>query len=180
TPVLAVERLADGVRLVSARGEERFDDVVLACHADEALALLGDASAPEQEILGAIGYQDNETVLHTDARVLPRDRRAWAAWNAHVPAAAGADCTVSYWMNALQSLDAPEPLIVSLNRSHDIDPARVLRRMHYRHPLQNAGSVAAQARKAEIQGVRRTWFAGAGWGFGFHEDGLRSAVEVAA
>ncbi|MCW0417701.1 hypothetical protein NB689_003455 [Xanthomonas sacchari] len=152
----------------------------MACHADDALRLLTDPSDAETAILGAIGYQDNETVLHTDARVLPRDRRAWAAWNAHVPADPDAPCTVSYWMNALQSLQAPQPFIVSLNRTDAIDPAKVLRRMRYRHPLQTQASVAAQARKGEIQGQRNTWFAGAGWGFGFHEDGLRSAVDVAA
>ncbi|MDL5364516.1 FAD-dependent oxidoreductase [Xanthomonas sp. NCPPB 2654] len=180
TPVRSVQRLSQGVSVLTDADTEHYDHVVLACHADDALRLLNDASAAEREILGAITYQDNDTVLHTDARVLPRNRRAWAAWNAHVPADAEAPCTVSYWMNALQSLDAPQPLIVSLNRSGDIDPAKVLRRMRYRHPLQTQAAVAAQARKHEIQGRRGTWFAGAGWGFGFHEDGLRSAVDVAA
>ncbi|MEB1528896.1 NAD(P)/FAD-dependent oxidoreductase [Xanthomonas sp. WHRI 7945] len=180
TPVRSVQRLSQGVSVLTDADTEHYDHVVLACHADDALRLLNDASAAEREILGAITYQDNDTLLHTDARVLPRNRRAWAAWNAHVPADAEAPCTVSYWMNALQSLDAPQPLIVSLNRSGDIDPAKVLRRMRYRHPLQTQAAVAAQARKHEIQGQRGTWFAGAGWGFGFHEDGLRSAVDVAA
>jgi len=184
TPVRSVQRLAQGVSVLTAADSDadaqHYDHVVLACHADDALRLLNDASAAEREILGAIAYQDNDTVLHTDARVLPRDRRAWAAWNAHVPADPQAPCTVSYWMNALQSIRAPQPFIVSLNRNDAIDPAKVLRRMRYRHPLQTRASVAAQARKHEIQGQRGTWFAGAGWGFGFHEDGLRSAVEVAA
>lgn len=180
TPVRSVQRLSQGVSVLTDADTEHYDQVVLACHTDDALRLLNDASAAEREILGAIAYQDNDTVLHTDARVLPRNRRAWAAWNAHVPADAEAPCTVSYWMNALQSLDAPQPLIVSLNRSGEIDPAKVLRRMRYRHPLQTQAAVAAQARKHEIQGKRGTWFAGAGWGFGFHEDGLRSAVDVAA
>jgi predicted NAD/FAD-binding protein len=118
--------------------------------------------------------------LHTDARLLPRDRRAWAAWNAHVPARDGDACTVSYWMNALQTLDSPEPFVVTLNRTAAIDPARVLARMRYQHPVYTRASVAAQARKREIDGARRTWYAGAYWGWGFHEDGLRSAVEVAA
>lgn len=184
TPVRSVQRLSQGVSVLteadSDADAQHYDHVVLACHADDALRLLNDASAAEREILGAIAYQDNDTVLHTDARVLPRNRRAWAAWNAHVPADADAPCTVSYWMNALQSIRSPQPFIVSLNRGDAIDPAKVLRRMRYRHPLQTQASVAAQARKGEIQGQRGTWFAGAGWGFGFHEDGLRSAVDVAA
>ncbi|WP_045770483.1 NAD(P)/FAD-dependent oxidoreductase [Xanthomonas albilineans] len=179
TPVRAVQRLAAGVSVQTDTGAEHYDAVVLACHADDALRLLADPSTAETEILGGLHYQENDTVLHTDARVLPRDRRAWAAWNAHVPADPHAPCTVSYWMNALQSIDAPQPFIVSLNCSDAIDPAKILRRMRYRHPLQTSGSVAAQARKGEIQGQKNTWFAGAGWGFGFHEDGLRSAVEVA-
>jgi len=152
---------------------------VLACHADESLALLADASAEERRVLGAIEYQDNDTVLHTDARMLPRRRAAWAAWNAYVPAEPEATCTVSYCMNLLQSLDSPEPFVVTLNRSHDIDPAKVIARMRYRHPIYTHASVAAQQRRDEISGQRCTWFAGAAWGYGFHEDGLRSGVDVA-
>ncbi|MGH8062411.1 MAG: NAD(P)/FAD-dependent oxidoreductase, partial [Pseudoxanthomonas sp.] len=179
TPVTSVRRSETGIQVSTAKGEEPFDEIVLACHCDDALGLLPDASHAEQDILGAIGYRENEAILHTDIRVLPKNRRAWAAWNAFVPAKEGSACSVSYWMNSLQSLDAPEQFIVSLNRRADIDPARILRRMHYRHPQQDHASVAAQGRKPEIQGVRNTWFAGAGWGFGFHEDGLRSGVDVA-
>ncbi len=178
-PVHSVRRDAEGVEVNSAAGSERFDQLVLACHSDQALALLGDADAREREILGAMPYQANETLLHTDARLLPTRRKAWAAWNAYVPAEPAAACTVSYCMNLLQSLDSPEPFVVSLGRSAEIDPAKVLARMNYHHPLYSHASVAAQARKAEIQGQRRTWFAGAYWGWGFHEDGMRSAVEVA-
>lgn len=177
--VTGVVRDGEGVRLRHAAGEERFDQVVLACHSDQALALLEDADPQERQILGAIGYQDNDVVLHTDARLLPRRRKAWAAWNAYLPAAPAAACTVSYCMNLLQGLDAPEPLIVSLNRSSEIDPARVLARMRYAHPVHDPAAVAAQRRKHEIQGRRRTWYAGAYWGWGFHEDGMRSALEVA-
>jgi len=179
TPVHAIRRQGAAIVLRSSVGEEHFDQVVLACHADDALNLLSDASELEREVLGAISYGDNEAILHTDVRVLPTRRKAWAAWNAHVSAQPGAPCSVSYWMNELQSLDAPEQFIVTLNRSSDIDPARILRRLHYRHPQQDHASVAAQSRKHEIQGVRGTWFAGAGWGFGFHEDGIRSGVEMA-
>lgn len=179
TPVLAVRRDLTGVLLRHARGEERFDQVVLACHADDALRLLADPTPDERDLLGAFAYQSNDTVLHTDARLLPRRRKAWAAWNAHVPARAGETCTVSYCMNLLQSLPGEVPLVVTLNRTDAIDPARILARRHYRHPVFTHAAVAAQARKGLIQGQRHTWFAGAYWGFGFHEDGLRSAVEVA-
>ena len=179
SPVRSIRRDADGVLVSAASGEEGFDQVVLACHADDALALLSDASAEERQVLGAIEYQDNDTVLHTDARLLPRRRAAWAAWNAYVPAEPEAVCTVSYCMNLLQSLESPEPFVVTLNRSEDIDPSKVIARMRYRHPVYTHASVAAQARRHEISGQRRTWFAGAAWGYGFHEDGLRSGVDVA-
>jgi len=152
---------------------------VLACHGDHALALLDDASERERDILGAIAYQANETVLHTDASMLPRHRKAWAAWNAYIPADASMACTVSYCMNLLQGLPVTTPLVVTLNRTHDIDPSRVLVRRTYRHPVHTHAMVDAQARKHEIQGVRRTWFAGAYWGWGFHEDGIGSGAEVA-
>lgn len=180
-PVRAIHRDGHGV-LVDSRiaNGERFDQVVLACHSDQALALLADASADERDILGAIPYQRNEVVLHTDARLLPTQRKAWAAWNAHVPAEPDAPCTVSYCMNLLQGIRSPEPFVVTLNRSAAIDPAKVLRRLTYHHPVYTPLSVAAQRRRAQIQGVNRTWFAGAYWGWGFHEDGMRSAVDVAA
>ena len=187
TPVLRVARDADGVRIDTSEGSERFDRLILACHSDQSLAILGeDASDNERAILGAMTYQANDTVLHTDARLLPRNRKAWAAWNAAIPKASNpsdpsnsADvCTVSYCMNLLQGIASPQPLIVTLNRTAAIDPDKILRRMRYHHPEYSHASVAAQARKAEIQGQRHTWFAGAYWGWGFHEDGIRSAVEV--
>jgi predicted NAD/FAD-binding protein len=176
----AVRREPDGVRIDSAAGSERYDQAVLACHSDQALALLKDAREPEREVLGAITYQVNDTVLHTDAGVLPRRRKTWAAWNALVPDKAAEQCTVSYCMSLLQTLDAPEPIVVSLNCAARIAPERILRRMRYAHPLYNHAAVRAQARKHEIQGVDRIWFAGAYWGWGFHEDGMRSAVDVAS
>ena len=179
SPVREVRRDAAGVEIATDRGSERFDQVVMACHSDQALALLADPSQAEREVLGAIHYQANETVLHTDASLLPRQRKAWAAWNAYVPKAPGAPCTVSYCMNHLQSLDSPEPFVVTLGRGQAIDPGKVLARMQYQHPVYTHASVAAQGRRGEINGGNRTWFAGAYWGFGFHEDGLRSGVEVA-
>ncbi len=179
-PVRRVERLAGaGVRVLSLQGEDRFDQVVLACHSDQALALVDRPTPAEGQVLGAIGFQANDTVLHTDASVLPRRGRAWAAWNALVPAQPGEQCTVSYLMNQLQSLDAPTPLVVSLNQTERIDADRILARMTYHHPLYTQGAVAAQGRRAEIDGVDRLWYAGAWWGWGFHEDGIRSAVDIA-
>jgi predicted NAD/FAD-binding protein len=177
--VRRVRRAPEGVYVDDGGGEECFDQVVLACHADEALSLLEAPSDAEREVLGALRYQANDTVLHTDSRLLPKRRKAWAAWNAYIPPETGAHCTVSYCMNLLQSLDAPEPLVVTLNRTQDIDPATILARMSYAHPLHDHASVAAQARRAEVNGVDRIWYAGAYWGYGFHEDGLRSGVEVA-
>lgn len=179
-PVQGVRRDRGGVQIMSRAGTERFDQVVFACHGDDTLRLLQDASELEREILGAIQYQDNEVILHTDESLMPRNRKAWAAWNAHLPVHPQESCTVSYCMNLLQNLNIPVPLIVTLNRTAAIDPTRILRRMQYRHPLYTQQSVAAQARRNEIQGRRATWFAGAYWGWGFHEDGLRSAVEVCA
>ena len=176
--VHGLSREPQGVTLESDAGRERFDQAVLACHSDQALALLRDPSPDEAAVLGAIPYQRNEVVLHTDRAFLPRNPKAWAAWNALVPAQPTRHCTVSYCMNLLQGLKSPEPFIVTLNPQTPIEPGRVLRRLDYAHPLFTPGAVAAQSRRTAIQGRRRTWFAGAYWGFGFHEDGLRSAVEV--
>jgi uncharacterized protein len=179
-PVRLVRRDNGRVQIASRLGTESFDQVVLACHSDEALRILEDATDREREILGALPYQDNEVVLHTDASLLPRDRKAWAAWNAFIPASPQSACTVSYCMSLLQGIQTREPLVVTLNRTHAINPAKVLRRMNYRHPVYTRDSVAAQARRGEIQGERGVWLAGAYWGWGFHEDGLRSALEVCA
>ncbi|MGB6489531.1 MAG: FAD-dependent oxidoreductase [Steroidobacteraceae bacterium] len=178
-PVRMIQRGCREVTVGTDEGSERFDHVVLACHSDEALSLLADATDREREILGAIPFQPNEAVLHRDATLLPRRRSAWAAWNAFIPRGTGAPCSVSYCMNLLQRLDSPEPFVVTLNREAAIDPAKVIRRMRYHHPLYTHAAVRAQRRRGEIQGVQRTWFAGAYWGWGFHEDGMRSAVDVA-
>jgi predicted NAD/FAD-binding protein len=179
TPVLRILRTEGYVRLATDYGEERFDHAVLACHSDQALALLGDACELERDILGSIPYQENDVVLHTDLSLLPGNRKAWAAWNAHVPSDPNAPCTVSYCMNILQSLDIPETLVVTLNRTQDIDPSKIIARMRYQHPVYTQSSVDARNRRGAINGLRRTWFSGAYWRYGFHEDGLRSAVDVA-
>ncbi|MBK7043240.1 MAG: FAD-dependent oxidoreductase [Rhodanobacteraceae bacterium] len=179
TPVRSVQRDAAGVCVTIDGGSERFDQIVFACHSDQALALLVDPSEREHEILGAIGYQHNDTVLHTDVRLLPRRRKAWAAWNALMLDDERNACTVTYDMSQLQQISAPENFCVTLNCSDRVDPARILKRLRYQHPIYTRASVAAQARRHEISGQQRTWYAGAYWGWGFHEDGMRSAVDVA-
>jgi len=175
TPVEHVRRLPGGV-VVKPRGHEaqRYDAVFLACHSDQALRMLGDPSPAEQEVLAAIPYQANEAVLHTDSRLLPRRRLAWAAWNYHVRAEPG-PVALTYNMNILQRIAAPEPFLVTLNRTDAIDPDRILRRMTYHHPLYTPASVAAQARHREIDGARATYYCGAWLRNGFHEDGVASA-----
>ena len=179
-PVQRITRDEAGVTVKHVAGEDRFDAIVVATHSDQALVLLGDADALECEVLGAMPYQRNEVVLHTDRRILPTRRKAWAAWNAFVPADPKAECSVSYCMNLLQGIESPEPFVVTLNRSAAIDPAKVIARMTYHHPVYTHASVAAQERRTELNGRRHTWFAGAYWGFGFHEDGMRAGVEAAA
>ena len=155
---------------------EHFDRLFLCCHSDQAKALLSDASGAEDEILGAIKYQENKAVLHTDARLMPQNRRAWAAWNYYVPAQPAERVTVSYNMNILQSLSAREQFLVSLNPVQDIDPDKVLHRYVYHHPAFTLAAVAAQRRRSEINGVNRTYYCGAYWSYGFHEDGVNSAL----
>lgn len=179
TPVDWVRRLPAGV-IVKPRGQEAqvFDAVFLACHSDQALALLADPGEPERQVLSAIPYQRNEAVLHTDRRLLPRRRLAWAAWNYHRPAEAQGRVALTYHMNLLQRLDTPDPLLVTLNRSDAIDPARILNRIVYHHPVFTPASVTAQSRQREINGARRTYFCGAWWRNGFHEDGVVSAEDA--
>ncbi len=178
--VCAVRRSERAVELVFADGPvERFDEVVLACHSDQALALLSDASATEREILGAMPYQANEAILHTDDSVLPPDRKARAAWNYHVTGRDDGPVAVTYDMNRLQGLEAPVTFCVTLNRGDRIDPAKVLRRIAYQHPVFTRAAVRAQRRFEEISGHQRTHFCGAYWYNGFHEDGVRSALRVA-
>jgi uncharacterized protein len=180
TPVLRIDRADDGVKVHPAVGAvERFDQVVLACHTDQALGLLADPSPTEIEVLRGLRYQPNVVTLHTDRRMLPRARRAWASWNYHVTAEPRRLPTVTYHMNRLQRLGSSEELCVTLNRHDEIDPVKVLRRFEMAHPVYDPAAVAAQRRLPEIQGRRRTWFAGAGWADGFHEDAMETAVAVA-
>lgn len=159
---------------------ERFDRVVLACHGDQALALLADPSPAEREVLGALPYQSNDVVLHTDTSVLPRRRAAWGAWNYRVTPERDAPAVVTYNMNLLQSLDAPDTFCVTLNATDEIDPARVIGRVTYHHPVVTRAGVAARARRGEVSGPNRTHYCGAYWGNGFHEDGVVSGLGVVA
>ncbi len=178
TPVRRIERDPGGVSLQLEAGSERFDQLVLAVHSDQALDLLGDPSPAESDVLGAIPYQSNETVLHSDQRLLPRRRGARASWNFHLSERRAGRTTITYDMNRLQSLDAPQPFLVTLNRSEAIDPSRVIRRFEYAHPIYTRAGVAAQRRWAEISGARRTYYCGAYWRWGFHEDGVWSGLRV--
>jgi predicted NAD/FAD-binding protein len=180
TPIQAIHRHDDHVTVTPRGGQpERFDHVVLACHSDQSLAMLADATDREHEILGAIPYQRNEAVLHTDRRLLPRRRRAWASWNYHLLPEPTGMTTVTYHMNRLQALRADREFCVTLNRTEAIDPGKILRTIPYAHPVFTAAGERAQARHAEISGVARTHYAGAYWRWGFHEDGVVSALRVA-
>ncbi|VGO09123.1 COG2907: Amine oxidase, flavin-containing [plant metagenome] len=178
-PVQRVTRDAQGVVIDSAAGQERYDKVVFACHSDQALAMLADPSVPEREILGALPYADNDVVLHTDTRVLPRRRAAWASWNYRLGGPADQPAAVSYNMNILQGIDSPTTFCVSLNQDAAIDPAKVLGRYRYAHPQYSLAAVAAQARWRELCGARHSYYCGAYWANGFHEDGVVSALRVA-
>lgn len=178
-PVRTVRRLESGVEVETVAGERRlYDAVVMASHSDQSLRLLSDPTQAERQVLGAIGYQRNEVVLHTDESVLPRRRRAWASWNYRVDGDSARSARVTYNMNMLQSIEAPETFCVTLNDDGAIDPGRVLGRYVYHHPHFTLGAVEAQRRLGEINGTDRVFFCGAYWGFGFHEDGVNSALEV--
>ena len=175
TPVGEVRRHATHVTV----NGETFDRVVLACHSDDALALLADATPLEREVLGALPYQENDVVLHCDDTILPSRRRAWGSWNYRIPAQPGAPAVVTYNMSMLQSLPGTPTFCVSLNAGDLVRRDKVYRRFRYRHPVYTTAGMVAQRRHAQISGGR-THFCGAYWGYGFHEDGVRSALTVVA
>jgi uncharacterized protein len=177
-PVQEVRRRGGFVELAWRDGWEAFDEVVLAVHSDQALALLAEPTTAEREVLGAIPYQRNEVVLHTDQSLLPRRRRAWASWNFHLMDAPAGRITVTYDMNRLQGLRTDQRFLVTLNRSEAVDPATVIRTMTYSHPVYTPAATAAQRRWAEISGIDGIHYCGAYWAWGFHEDGLASALRV--
>jgi len=181
TPVTGVTRNSKGVSIQSDRfGVEDYDVVVFACHSDQALAILQDATAEEQQVLAAIPYQENHIVLHSDTSVMPANKDAWASWNARIPKHSSDQCHVSYWMNCLQNIEGDTPFIVSLNCKQRIDPKKIWAERVYQHPVYNAASIAAQRSRQQINGIKHSWYCGAYWGWGFHEDGVKSALAVVA
>jgi predicted NAD/FAD-binding protein len=179
-PVQRVQRQQDHVVVTPRDGApEVFDRVVLAAHADQSLAMLVDPSPAEKEILGAIPYQANEIVLHTDSRLLPKTRRAWASWNYHLSSSEQPTVTLTYNLARLQGHRSQGPILETLNPLIATDPAKVLDRMTYHHPIYSVQAIDAQRRYGEINGQRGTYYCGAYWGYGFHEDGVRSALAVA-
>lgn len=178
SPVRSVRRIDDRVELHSeSGGREFFDYVFIACHSGQALSLLKDATTAEREVLGAIRYQPNEAILHTDVSLMPKRRRAWAAWNYHLPLDVERHVAVTYNMNILQGFETNNQYLVTLNNDQDIDPAKVIRTVQYEHPIFSRESVAAQQRQPEIN-KNRTFYCGAYWRNGFHEDGVVSALNA--
>ncbi|MGV8918743.1 MAG: NAD(P)/FAD-dependent oxidoreductase [Pseudomonas sp.] len=178
-PVIQVERDAQGVVIHSRAGSERFDKVVFACHSDQALKLLAQPSAAEQQILGALPYADNDVVLHTDVQLLPKRPLAWASWNYRLGGDGQQAAAVTYDMNILQGLKSDIRFCVSLNQTAAINPSKILARYRYAHPQYSLTAVAAQKRWEELHGALNTYYCGAYWANGFHEDGVVSGLRVA-
>jgi predicted NAD/FAD-binding protein len=180
TPVAQIRRFEDHVEVIpEGGGPERFDEVIIATHSDQALAMLSDPSPAELELLGSIAYQANHTVLHSDESVMPRRRAAWACWNYRADPEGSGPATLTYDMNRLQTLSCRRRFLVSLNMTERIDPDSILAEFRYEHPVFTPDSLAAQERWSEISGVRRTHFCGAYWRNGFHEDGAFSGLRAA-
>lgn len=182
-PVAEVTRDAGALTVQTASGRgERFDQVVMAAHADESLAALTAASPEQADFLSCFRFQENDAILHTDAALMPKRRRAWASWNylSDGDGRRASHVSLTYWMNQLQSIQTSKPLLVTLNPSTPPEPETVLQRMRYSHPIFDDRAVQAQSRLASVQGQGGIWFAGAWLGYGFHEDGLRSGLDVAA
>jgi predicted NAD/FAD-binding protein len=179
-PVASVVRTEHGVLVRDRAGDaRRYDQVVIAAHADQALEMLGDPSPEEREVLGAFRYTPNTAVLHTDPALMPRRRGMWSGWNYVGSSAGETPCSTTYWMNLLQGLKTDEPLFVTLNPHREPRPGSVLHVVHYEHPLFDAAALGAQRRLWSLQGARGTWFCGAHFGSGFHEDGLQAGLAVA-
>jgi predicted NAD/FAD-binding protein len=177
-PVTKITRGAHEVEIHTAHGPEHFDEIVVATHSDQALELLSDPTPVEREVLGAIGYQPNRATLHTDASLLPANRKAWASWNYHRLPDHPSEATLTYRLRSLQGIESADEVLITLNRDDAIDPAKVLQTFDYAHPIYDVAAIGAQQRQEELNGVQRTWFCGAYWGYGFHEDGVESARVV--
>lgn len=181
TPIASVNRGDEGVTIKTVAGDVySFDQVVFACHSDQALAMLDNPTQAESDILGAIPYQMNEVVLHTDRRLMPKRKLAWAAWNYHIPQRLSEYAMVTYHMNALQNINNPaEDFMVTLNRTAEIAPGKIIEKYNYAHPVFTMDGIAAQNRHSEINNKNRSHYCGAYWFNGFHEDGVNSALRVA-
>jgi predicted NAD/FAD-binding protein len=179
TAVRTVMRSEDQVRVQTEEGVEEFDQVIMACHSDQALNLLQQRTTKEELILGAMGYQNNDVILHSDESIMPRKALSWASWN-FLTGEENSDepPLVTYCMNILQGLSSSSPFLVSLNARHKINPQKILQEFSYTHPVFSKDSMAAQQRRQEICGTDRIHYCGAYWYSGFHEDGVRSALDV--
>jgi uncharacterized protein len=178
-PVASITRREDRVVVKPRNSEaEQFDCVVLACHSDESLNMLSDATAAEREILSSIPYQRNDTVLHLDSSLLPRRKRAWASWNYYIPKEEGRPLALTYNLNRLQGHCSPEPIFITLNQIQTLATEKILQRIVYHHPIFGRSALESQNRLGEINGRNRTYYCGAYWGYGFHEDGVNSALKV--
>lgn len=178
TPVTSVKREDNQVIVESKDGIEFFDQVVFATHADQSLNLLADPTEDEQEILSCFPYKDNDAILHTDSSLMPNSKKAWASWNYHLPKDTPDVSTLTYDLSRLQNIDTPTPVFLTLNETSDIDPRKILRSIKYAHPEYSLESISAQKRHHELNGKNNTFFCGAYWGYGFHEDGLKSGLRV--
>jgi predicted NAD/FAD-binding protein len=176
--VETIKRLDDHVAVTAKGQTESFDQVVLAVHSDQALRMLSDPTDMEREVLGAIPYQENLAVLHRDASLLPPKKMAWASWNYHIPKQQKRRVALTYYMNRLQTLPAPENFCVTLNMPEDIAAEKIIASLVYHHPVYDPESLQARRRQAALNGQNRTYFCGAYWGYGFHEDGVNSALSV--
>jgi predicted NAD/FAD-binding protein len=179
-PIASVSRSPEEVSVTPVDGlPEFFDEVVFATHADQSLKMLADPTPSERQILSTFPYQSSEAVLHTDDRLLPQRKKAWASWNYHIPPGPGHAASVTYDLSRLQSHDTPSPLLLTLNETSSIEPTKILQSFTYRHPAYSRKSITAQRRFSDISGRNRTHYCGAYWGYGFHEDGVNSALAVA-
>jgi predicted NAD/FAD-binding protein len=179
SPVASIKRYPEKVEITTTGGDTAsYDQVVIAAHSDQALHMLADPSDLEREVLSAIPYQENLAVLHTDTSILPPKKTAWASWNYHIPKEETGRVALTYNMNILQSLKATETFCVTLNMPEKIHPDRMIQRLIYHHPVYDPNSLSARRKQDELNGKNRTYFCGAYWGYGFHEDGVNSALSV--
>jgi predicted NAD/FAD-binding protein len=180
SPVKEVLRDSAGVKIYCEKDQEpqRFDKVIFATHSDQALALLKDPSDNEASILGALPYQKNTAILHTDVSLMPKNKLSWSSWNYLLNEDQDKPVTLTYNMNILQSLEAKADFLVTLNSKNTIDPSKIIKKVEYHHPLFTVDGISAQKKKKQINGVNNTFYCGAYWGNGFHEDGVNSALDV--